>query len=446
MPAIGAFVPIVLYFVVNKIFGDKKLALLSAMLFSVSRFQIFMLSYMFRRQVGHLFILLSLLIVFNSQKFRSSNEKPAIMTLCLFFAGIVLSNYWSADFGLIVLFGLLITPIFAKLIPWFNKLLMQKRKNKISVRQGILPTGFFLFYCAIALGWLAFFARTMLIEHIETIDNMFSMLYRYGPSYIWRVLTGEGSVSGSAGSAIGGSGLTGDPILNIWYYSAVLLPICGYVYALLKLKHDRKRVAWTACFFITFFLFAFTALMPASIGPTATFSSGFLVFSSFTALAVYRPNINHWHQKVMAVAVLSMLAITLPMNMSLINHQSILHYHTKESVPAEIRAMYFGISFQEVGLASWMTNFLPEESWITASLRGNNLAIMANHTNVAYQSYARFSPKSKFLIADSFFVFCDVWYTPIWGIVTENVTFPDFVSNNSIVFSDGETFLILKPD
>ena len=68
MPAIGAFVSIGIYLLVKEIYGDKKLALLSAMLFSVSHLQVFMLSYMFRRQIGHLLLVIMLWMIFRFSK------------------------------------------------------------------------------------------------------------------------------------------------------------------------------------------------------------------------------------------------------------------------------------------------------------------------------------------------------------------------------------------
>ena len=83
---------------------------------------------------------------------------------------------------------------------------------------------------------------------------------------------------------------------------------------------------------------------------------------------------------------------------------------------------------------------------ISVNHRGYTFGLVANHLNKTYQSYPRFSPKSVFIIAESLFIQYDLWYTWVWGYGNDNVTFVSIMENNSAVYNNGDTILVMKFD
>lgn len=429
MPAIGAFVSIGIYLLVKEIYGDKKLALLSAMLFSVSHLQVFMLSYMFRRQIGHLLLVIMLWMIFRFSKHKKAFSKIVIIPL---FLGVTLSNYVVSDFGFLALLGIMITPFAAKLLRtrnWSDKV--------------ILSWKMFLLYCAVMVSWLWFAANKIFWEHVIKLEASFSMIVTYGPNYIWRVITTGDFLPSTGGGRAVGSGLTSNQIVNIWYYFVVLLPAIGWLYTLFKFKRNSKEIAWISCFFLTYGFFIYQAFYGTE-GAALPWASGFIVFCVFTAISVHRASWHRWHQKVFALLSIILICTSLPLNLSLPNDQ-VLHFHSENQISPEIRDRQFDISFKDSVSSQWINSYVPHDEWITCDTRGFfSVLMIINHLNHALQNYPRFSLTSQFLMLDNSFVFHGVWFTSVWGFSTKNVSFSQIATNNSIIYSNGETFLLQR--
>ncbi|MDH5266419.1 MAG: hypothetical protein OEW62_01930 [Candidatus Bathyarchaeota archaeon] len=429
MPAIGAFVPVVLYLLIAEVYRDRKLAFLGAMLFAISHLQVFMLSYMFRRQVGHLFSVLGLLVIFKAHNIKDATIWKAL--LALFFGGIVLSNYYIADWAFLLFLGILLAPIAAKIL---------RRKMK---QDGlILSWKMFLLYCGIAAGWLWFAANIIFMEHLSNLQKSISLVIQYGPQYLWKVVTTGKFLPSTPGGTTVQEGLTGSAILNIWYYFVVLLPGVGWLYALIRKKNNIKEIALLSWFFLAFPYFFYESFYGV-IGSSAPFATGFLVFSVFTAISVHRSSWKKRSQKIFAIFSIMLIAVSLPLNLSLVNNQ-VLHFHPETEISPQVRAIQWDISFGDMKFVNWFQNFVPSEEAITVDDRGFNLLMVANHLNKEHQSYPRFMIRSIFLIATSSFVQHGVWHTYVWGFSTRNVSSSVMIANNSIVYCDGNTFLLMQ--
>jgi len=429
MPAIGAFVPVVLYLLIVEIYRDRKLALLGAMLFAISHLQVFMLSYMFRRQVGHLFLVLGLLVIFKAYKARDTSIWKAL--LIPFFGGIVLSNYYIADWAFLLFLGIFLAPIAAKVL-----------RRKVKEGGLILTWKMFLLFCGMAAGWLWFAANIIFMEHLSDLEKAISLVVQYGPQYLWKAVTTGKFLPSTPGGTIVQEGLTGSAILNIWYYFVVLLPGVGWLYALIRKKNNIQEIALLSSFFLAFSYFFYESFYGV-IGPSGPFATGFLVFSVFTAISVHRASWKKRSQKIFAIFSIVLIAVSLPLNLSLVNDQ-VLHFHSETEISPQMRAVQWDINFADAKFIDWFQNFIPNEEAITVDDRGFNLLMVANHLNKDLQSYPRFMIKSSFLIASSSFVQHGIWHTYVWGFSTRNVSPSAMIANNSIVYSNGNTFLLMQ--
>ena len=429
MPAIGAFVPVGLYLLIDEIYRDRKLALLGAMLFAMSHLQVFMLSYMFRRQVGHLFLVLGLLVIFKAHNTKDASIWKAL--LVLFFGGIVLSNYYIADWAFLLFLGILLAPIAAKLL-----------RRKVKVDGLKLTWKMFFLYCGMAAGWLWFAANIIFMEHLSDLKKAISLVIQYGPQYLWKGVTTGKFLPSTPGGTVVQEGLTGSAILNIWYYFVVLLPGVGWLYALIRKKNNIKEIALLSSFFLAFPYFFYESFYGV-IGPSGPFATGFLVFSVYTAISVHRSSWKKRSQKIFAIFSIMLIAISLPLNLSLVNDQ-VLHFHPETEISPQVRAVQWDISFGDMKFVNWFQNFVPNEETITVDDRGFNLLMVTNHLNKSHQSYPRFMVRSIFLIATSSFVQHGLWHTYVWGFSTRNVSSSAMIANNSIVYCDGNIFLLMQ--
>ena len=429
LPAICAFVPLLLYLIVDDVFQDKRVAFLSATLFAISHLQIFLLSYLFREQIANFFLLLSIYTILKFHK------NLGVATLALL--GVIFSNagHATADFSFLLLVAFLVTPLLLRI---------RGRKNEVLLSWK-LPT----FYAAATVLWLFFFANPLFVQHYSVLGGTLTDFVRYFPEYMSKVLA-TGNIFPS--QSLVGSGLPVSVLLKLWYYLSVILVLFGWLFAAIKFNNDPKKLSLTAYCFLMFSLFTFTTFAPGLIpelGAARVFADPF--FPLFTGVALSIPCFLSEKKylkygRYIAVLTIVFLFLSLPMNLNLVDYERILHFNSENTLVPQIRAVYFDVSFSDLTFAEWIVEYIPSDSWIAVDQRGFNTAYLADHVNKTYMTYPAYSDLSDFLILHSLYIENGIWITPYHTSVfpSQNITWQDIALQTLIVYNDGTMVLAAK--
>jgi len=432
-PLISACVPLLLYLLVKEIFNDARIAFLSAMFLGTSHMQIFLVSYLFRQQLAHFFMLLSIFCILKFRKWK------LLVLPLIFLPCIPLSHYTVINFALIFLFSFLVAP----LAMW---ILRRKPKEKL-----VFNPAFLVYYGAVSYGWLYFFANPIYMQQYNIAVEIFNLAVNYGFSFVMRVLT-TGKIRPESEVA---RGLPGSPIVSGWYYLTIILIGMGILYALFRQSNNERKTGWTLYSLIVFLLFGVGALLPVYIkGMDAgrIFSIGELTFTSMTALLV-SPLLLALLQKRRPLKYLGVIAVIfvlvcLPMNLNLADHERILHYHTEDVITPEKRALFYDVEWRDYQFATWIHKHVYAGDWISVDLRGFMIAYLANHVNKTYQSFPRFSPLSRYLIVHRLFTENNIWVTPKLSLVhpRQNVSEQQILANSFATYNNGEMVMLTRFD
>ena len=431
LPLIGAFVPLLVYLLVDEIFKNKQVALICATLLAISHLQIFLLTYLFREQIANFFIVLTL---YAALRFPKKFVIVAFASL-----GIIFSNagHATADFSILLFAAFTITTLLFRI---------RKKDTKLSY---LFSWKVLVFYVVATFSWLFFFANRLFVQHFSVLGNIIDDLATYLPGYILRVLS-TGSIFPS--TSLVAAGLPGSYLLQMWYYLSVVIVLFGWLFAFLRFRKDPTKASLIVYCFFMLSVFVFTLFAPgfiAELDSSRVFAD--LFFPIFTGLAISVPLLLERKRfskflKYASVITFIFLFVSLPMNLNLPDYGRILHYNSADVIRPEVRAYYFDVSFSEMAFAEWMKEYVPSDSWITVDQRGFNIPYLANHVNKTYVTSPIYSVKSDFMIINFLFIEDGIWVTPYHASYypTRNITWQDIATQDSIVFNDGTMLMTRK--
>lgn len=429
LPGIGAFVPILLFLVIRAVFDSERLAFLAGALFSINHLNIFLLSYLFREQVAYFALFLSIYVVFK----RTSTSARATM-IGLFLVATIFSDagHQVTDFGFIFLLGIAFLP---------NALRLFKKK----VQPPLLSSKWLLYYAFLSISWIYFTARPLLMEHVEGLVRLFTNISIYVPIYLDRLFQ-RGVLVPTESQIAGGLGVS--RIQSLWYYLNVGLALLAILYLIIRRNTQPRPLSWSMCSFLFGGLFIFTVVAPGFI-PAMASAPVFLnpIFSSLIAVSLMAPlnlhltRFQRYLKPMISAALILFLFASLPLNMSLIDHSRILHYHREDHIAVSARVLYHDTGIRDFQFARWL-NLHASGNVISEDFRGFLVTYLAFHPNLAAQSYPTFSLGSNLLILHNFYLHDDLW-VGWWGLYPrEYVSSSSLIQNTSIVCSNGEMLLL----
>lgn len=429
MPIIGAFIPIMLFLLTNRIFNSKSLALLTAILFIFNRGFLFSTSYMFREQIGYFFLLLSL---YTMLRIGRGNHILTVISL----TGLVFGDagHFAASLGFVVLFSLIIAPLVGRIR---NKIF---RFGSYKGNTSLWPIWYLLYFTSVTLVWLYFFAEPKFHQLVTKIISILPLVSRV-PDYLIKILTtGKLFPAGSLADL----GLAVSPLLNIWYYLNVILIGLGLLVALIWFSKDNKQMGLSCIGFFIFLFFSLTVLAPWYIQEVDTgrfFAAPVMV--PFLALIIWIP----WkHRKrnrffnFLPIASMFFIVLSLPLNLSLPDHARILHYNFESQFSPEIKITYPNTGFGDLQCAHWIENRISSNDRITTDFKGHLSTYLANHINHSFKSSPSFNfSRSKFIMLHELYIRYDLWYTPYYGIYpTQNLSVSEILNSGNIVYNNGD--------
>ncbi len=431
LPAMGGFLSILLYMVVNKIFENKKIAYLSGMFLAIQYSQIFQMSYLFKQQIGILFLLFS---VYALLKFR-----PKSPIIFLVFLGTILSSYAIS----LILFIVLVCFISA---PLLLKVLRKKEKTPLLIYPHPIHL---LFYFGALASWYFFVANPIFYEVIGNVQNIIEVIINYGPPFIIKIVSGqfEWGTASSAGTTGAGTGV------DLWYYLSLALLVIGVFFSIIKLANNRIRMGWifASFFFTIMFIVNYWRNMISSLDVTRFYSISNIFFVSMIAVAlfsIFSVKKYRWI-RYLKIILFVFILISIPMNLNLLRYQETLHYQPQSAIPPENRWMYYDTSFSDLTFSRWIGANINYDDIIAVEFRGWLVCYLTNHMNLHYSSLPGFQYNDNLLIIPKYSLEHNFWISRVNGphqvlLNASNNALPDYLHQYSITYNDGKMILLAK--
>ncbi|EMR74196.1 hypothetical protein MCGE09_00069 [Thaumarchaeota archaeon SCGC AB-539-E09] len=447
MPVIGAILPLIVYILTRDVFDSEKLAILTAMLFTVGRLYLFSLSYMFREILGYIFLFMAL--------YSLMGLKNIPLTFILI-TGLVISSagHVAASSGYIV-FG---SYFMASIIVYIF------RKGKTPIFNLIISPIYLIYYVILSTMWLQNFSSPKLMQLSTRVSTIIPLLTRV-PDYIIQIISTWNIFP--AGS-IYASGLPVSLILTVWYYGYVLITAFGIFYSVFRYMKDTKKITLIVAGTSMFLLFLLSVLSPWNIPELQAHRViAFPLLIPFLAITLRVPIdlkgvlaetslklIKRFEKALKSITylwplALAYLLLSLPMNLNLVDHDRILHYHNPSDVDPRVSVSYPNTNYGDITLSDWVRDFISENQTITTDFRGSLITYLAGHVNRHSKSTPSFNlSRSNFILLHEFFIKDGLWrsgQSRLGLYPSRDMNFADAVNFGDLVYSSGKFFLITRP-
>ena len=431
VPVVSAFVPILVFLNVNQIYG-RKVAYLSAILYSASRWYIGLLTSLAREQIADVFLLLAIYCILNSK-----TKKLRVLSIPFFFATIF-SHYTVGGYGLFIALIYLITP-------WLGikiAKLIRTKTYRVPLFEKIVTKELFVLFVVATLSWFTFVIYHIFLSQVDLVYKVIlSILGLYSTTPHWLFQASINPITAGLGGLV----------TTLWNWLLIVLITIGTVYALLRYLVNSKKAAWTFSSLAILGLIFLSFVVPAisrAIYPDRFMAFGYLFFSTMLALILLR--IVHWKKLTVLLAVF--LLIYPSINMGLATHETSLLYHSEQMFTPEQLAIQTPLYSWDYEFGNWISNNISPQKTISTDLLGSIIAgMIASHKNTILESSPKFQngeTETKFLIVHSLFIHNKVWaaYNEInkQRVVTlSNVSFNELCSNSTVIYNNGYCVLLM---
>ena len=364
LSAVVSLTPILIYINVREIFGNRKLAILSSIVFSQLYFVFSSHNIQGARQsIAILFLLYTLLIIVKLT--RGHQKKVYFPILCIFMLSVVLSHYTIAYFSAIIFFFFIIGGYITSRARIIGNLLKVSTHSASSYSLS-LTKFVFAFFIISSLVWFTFVPSSPFFIHLRMIITLLHS--RNIPTL------GVGITKYIFASPL-------DPWVGNWFRFEMILSFIGVLFLALR-KKDFRMFLWFigGGVFLALFSLTFVPYGYRLFGEfTRVYITGYFFLCTFVALTLIKLD-----KKSKGVLLIFFLLLNLPMNMLLpVNHRYVL-YHPEEFVSPNVAIAQNYVTEAEFATSIWIRNYIPAGKPISSDQRGYVNMYYANHPIYAW--------------------------------------------------------------
>jgi hypothetical protein len=427
MRLIAAILPLVLFFTVKEIFENVKIAALSAVIFSQTYFNAFLLPSLMRQYITEIFLVLAIFVLVRTHKKRSSRVWSWTIPLVLFLFGLATYHYTVA-YWVIPIVGAAF--LFERLIPSIpRKLLGAIKAIRLTDERKLLRAEYLLLFMVFFVSW------TALVGLTPFVINLHNEIY---------LITG-GKPAGTTGK-YQTSWLTGSPagpITTAWLALDAALGALGFIYFVFNYPKRSEHAFWGIGGLVMFVAVAIW-ITPSFAGGLIyldrVYLLGLIFFVAFAAgLLVALP-------KKFRVFLFLFLFLNLPMNMLLASHQRYVLYHKEaEIVPTDALIQNI-IREPSFVMSVWLDTFPANNTIVYADDPTGIRSLFYLHEDYRVSSFVE-TPLNY--TGSGLFAFH--YYNLVHGLwQTGERTYSDFsvddvLNRTSVVYNNGEAALVSFP-
>lgn len=422
LSAIASLTPILIYINVKEIFGNRKLAILSSIIFSQFYFAFSSHNIQGARQsIAILFLLFTLLII--AKLMRAHRKKAYFPLLCLFMLSIVFNHYTTAYLSAIIFFFFIVGGCMISRVKIISNLL--KVHFGKSFYNRLYPTQFvFAFFVISSLIWFLFVPSSPFSIHLRNIVTLLDP--RNVPPL--DIITTEYVF----GSPLG-------PWVDNWFRFGMILSIIGFL-LLASRKKNSKTFLWFIGAGVFFTLFSTTFVPNVHLlygGFLRVYITGYFFLCTFTALALLQMD-----KKLKGALLIFFLLVNLPMCMLLpVNHRYVL-YHPEEFVSPNAAIIRNYVTEAEFVASIWIRNYIPVGKPISTDDRSYVNMYYANcplyRSNVESPDYFY---GSKYLFLHHFAVKYGLWLQRNQIKVADTNS---IITNSNVIYNN-DNALLMRP-
>jgi len=425
-PIVEAIIPIILFILVEKIIGDRRVAFLSSLLYAESITFFLQSAELTRLQFGLLFFLLVIFLSF----MRSKAAAVALVPLLL---GLVTSHYAMIYFAFPALLGIALQPSLVKLLPRAIAGRLRVDKIRAAAERGFLSVPSFLLYLLLSLTWLTYvaswlFARdlvkavTVLMETIGLLPGIYSISNVY-------------ALSSPLGLAS-----------TLWVDVITVICLIGILYVwFLKRKTSAMTAYYLAGTLFTLLLAAWYFLPYLSITASVARVYGitFILISTFGGVLLADAD-----RRTNLTLGSLVLGLNLAMNLVLFSPTStVIMYKPQYAIDPESSAAEIYSTTPGLSAAKWITDNLPASAVVSSDLRGLQELYYVPGDRFRLVSNATFRFDSDYLLVHYFFLRYRLWALYERGVGRHTKTIDSSESPllvNNLVYSSGYMAIVKR--
>jgi uncharacterized membrane protein len=427
LPAIGAFIPVLLFLVVKEVFKNVEVASITSILYAESipfwhgHFELN------RLIMALIFTLLFLLLVFRHRTDISKRRTRTHVALCSILLLSIIFSHYSLPYFLTLLFLVLI------FCPYFIRISSKKLRKVLHISvthsgpvDNYLPNIMVLFFVATSFAWFLYFGPSIFESQISDFYHR-GILASFG-IYPKRYSSMVGYVFESPMG----------PITTMWLDLTTVLLLTSLLYMWFRVYKDTKLTLWTMMGTTLMLLVSLWYVIPGLstlAGLNRLYGLASLVSFSFLAYVLIKCNV-----KMKGLLLAIFLFVNLPMNMMLFSHNddaviaSTLYHPYGSIAPKEsVRQVYNTLPGFAMGV--WVNDYAPQPFVISGDYRGRNELFYAirykgDFTTVPEPTFAY---ASNYLALHSFYLRHNLWTT--WSAEGGRVSF--FSNQSSLILLKG---------
>jgi uncharacterized membrane protein len=418
LSAIISVTPILIYLAVKEIFETKRLAILSAIIFSEFYYSFWSVGIQGARQaIAILFILFSIYIIAKLLKTNQANRQYFLL-LPFFLFGVIFSHY-TMSYWLIFLLG-----SFALISFTLSKFRRVRRLLRVNTREitfkRLRLIQFAFLFSVLLMVWYFIVPSSPISLHFQNVIKLFNF-HGTNPDII---LTRY---------ALGGSQL--GPWVDNWLRFGLILTFLGFLLLTYKKKSFEVTIFYIggSVFLASLLISIFIPNIGSLYGGFLRFYiTGFFLFCTFEAIILLALD-----KKLKGFLLPAFLMLSLPMGLMLPAAGHFVLYNSEGTSPTFAVAEY-GFKESEFEASVWAGNHIPSGLIISTDHRGYVIMTYANHPieTLTPEELASYDG-SSYLYLHDFAVNNGLWQT----LNVTTINFSLQIQNNNVIYNNDNIIL-----
>jgi len=433
--AVLALIPLALFQTVREIFGDIRLAALSALVFIQFYYNFNLLNFLIRQGVAELFLILTIYALVRAYKGKDSLANMTLAVLSI--VGLVVTHYTMDYWSVIVFAGIFL--LCAAISRFPRQLSSLFKVSGFKGVQQVISSQIMIFFVGFSLFWIYFTNSFPFLIDIHNEIYLVTSQIRATP----------GAVSATTPTSSWFFNNPAGPVIGFWFdLSMILIPI-GLLYLIFRYDKKPVHMPWVIGGLVMLgFLAVWVVLGKAMLGLflDRVISMGSPFFATFIALSilVFCAKLATSKKKVfkgLAVALpLMFLVINVPMNMVVPSYQRYLLYQPTETVNPETAINQNIIWPTMYGASAWLDQHIIENETYWAGFT-NGWFYSSYRMGLDYSEEPPNNTTGTYFLLDYYNLHFGLWQGPL-----NVIHFPvnDVLSKSSVVFSNGDAAIIAK--
>lgn len=437
---LGALIPVLLFVVIRNALGKIKVAAIASILYAQSEFFISIIPTHMKLMMALIFFLLTLLLIFRNNN-KSATSSVRLRFLCLIFMfAVIFSHYYLVYFAIAVFFAFTISPFLMRSLPGKVLRLTKLGSSAIESAAKIFNVRLLFSFVVLAFSWFIFSSFSVFKQNIimarEVLPSLAGLEKGVLPIAQYNPLAFQPR----------------GPIISAWFVLLVVSTYIGLLYAWLRARKNGKTFLWISGGSALAVIFLLLMLVPGitaylSAERVALVANIFLYsFLAMLFVAFHEISRKLRVRTIIQVLLFVFVAANLSLNMLLPAHESVILYHSANTIPIDRLITQRYNTPGGFALSNWISSDVVSNELISADARGFLELFYIKNVIVTVNGPV-FAKNSTFLVIPPYFAEKSLWVVePVARPGTLVVLKINETTNDrsNLVYDNGDCLLATK--